>query len=102
MSSARCAEKGDGTKGGMLNMMEEHKEEEEEEEAIEWKPLMRPCTPSAEEYRKHALTHLPFRNWCPMCIQSKGPHNKHGTKGKRPEDRANVGIPIVAMDYAFM
>ena len=28
-------------------------------------------TPSPDEFTKHCLTHLPFRNWCPICVQSK-------------------------------
>ena len=32
------------------------------------KPLLKP---SAEEIRKHNLTHLPFRSWCPICVAAR-------------------------------
>ena len=28
-------------------------------------------TPSPAEYDKHCATHLPYRNWCPICVQAK-------------------------------
>ena len=37
------------------------------------------CMPCEEEVRVHNLTHLPFRDWCPYCVQGRGisaPHRK--------------------------
>ena len=28
-------------------------------------------TPSPEEHHRHCPTHLPYRNWCPICVQAK-------------------------------
>ena len=36
-----------------------------------------PVRPSAAEQQAHALTHLPSRSWCPICVQAKGIDDKH-------------------------
>eukprot|EP00973_Karenia_brevis_P015205 2077748-Karenia_brevis.AAC.1 len=41
--------------------------EEEEEDVHPMKAETTPKTPTAEEYRVHRLTHLPYRSWCPHC-----------------------------------
>jgi hypothetical protein len=33
--------------------------------------LATPAAPSAEEFRNHQLTHLPFASWCPHCVPGK-------------------------------
>ena len=43
-------------------------EEKEPEEAIAGERRRLEPLPSAEEQRKHRLTHLPFRSWCPHCV----------------------------------
>ena len=35
-----------------------------------------PVLPSAAEQQAHALTHLPSRSWCPICVQAKGIDDK--------------------------
>ena len=37
--------------------------------SVQPKQLPVPCTPSEMEVRTHNLTHLPFRAWCPHCVQ---------------------------------
>ena len=34
--------------------------------------LLDPKLPTQAEVDKHNLTHLPFRNWCPLCVQGRG------------------------------
>ena len=57
------------------------------------------CAPSPEEYNRHCATHLPFRNWCPICVQAKrrSPAHKHSAS-----DKANKQVPVIAMEYMYM
>jgi hypothetical protein len=56
-------------------------------------------SPSADEYDKHCATHLPYRNWCPICVQAKKKNPPHRHNGK--EDM-HKHIPVISMDYMFM
>jgi hypothetical protein len=33
--------------------------------------LRSPVRPSAEDIATHNLNHLPYRNWCPVCVAAK-------------------------------
>ena len=57
------------------------------------KGLKVPGEPSASERAQHELTHLPFRDWCPHCVKSKG---RHGP-AKKQSDRQ----PVIQVDYCF-
>ena len=68
----------------------------EAEEAIMPKGFSKIYTPSKEEYERHCLTHLPYRNWCPICVQAKRNNPGHyRIVGPR-------GIPVFSMDYMFL
>ena len=56
-----------------------------------------PRLPSAEEVREHALTHLPYRAWCPHCVRWKGKSLEH--RRLRGEER---GMREVHVDYCFL
>jgi len=58
------------------------------------KELPIPDTPSEQEVRTHNLTHLPFRSWCPHCIQGKGKASQHRTLSERS--------PVIQVDYGFL
>ena len=54
--------------------------------------------PTADEILAHDATHVPFRSWCPHCVQAAGkatPHNR----AVRDEDNA---VPGLHVDYWFM
>ena len=36
------------------------------------KTLNSPFRPSAEAIAQHYTNHLPYRNWCPVCVKAKG------------------------------
>ena len=36
------------------------------------KKLIDPRLPTQREVEDHCLTHLPYRNWCPICVKAKG------------------------------
>ena len=54
--------------------------------------------PSREEIRRHCVTHMPFRNWCPICVAARGrdlPHRSTDAERSR-------GLPEIHFDYCFM
>ncbi len=61
------------------------------------KTLRSPMKPTAEAVEAHYATHLPYRNWCPVCVRAKGVEDPHQRgRDKEVEDNA---LPIVSMDY---
>ena len=34
-------------------------------------------TPTAEEVEEHNATHIPFKHWCPACVEGKKPNPPH-------------------------
>ena len=68
----------------------------ESEEAIAPRGFARIYTPTKDEYDRHCLTHLPYRNWCPICVQAKRKNPGHY---KSKNDR---GIPVFSIDYMFL
>ena len=36
-----------------------------------------PRLPTEKEVEKHCLTHLPYRNWCSVCVAAKGKDLDH-------------------------
>ena len=49
-----------------------------------------------DEVDKHNLTHLPYRNWCPICVRAKGKDADH----RRVVDGTRC-LPEYSFDYAF-
>ena len=70
---------------------------QEPEEIQPRKDLKAPDMPSKAEVAQHrANGHLPYRNWCPDCIEAFGrewPHSAH-TMGRL--------IPLISCDYLFV
>ena len=69
------------------------------EEADVPKVPARVYTPSADEYNRHCATHLPYRNWCPICVRAK--RKNPGHRRIDPEHR-HRHIPVISMDYMYM
>ena len=58
-----------------------------------------PCQPSAKDVEEHdAAGHVPFRSWCPVCINASAIEAPH-TRAKSEKDHA---YPSFSSDYAFM
>ena len=55
-----------------------------------------PCRPSQAEVDKHNETHIPFRNWCEICIQGRAENYPH--KKAEKEERE---VPSVHMDICY-
>ena len=58
------------------------------------KGVKSPGEPTELEVMEHNLTHLPFRSWCRICVQSKSKQNPSRTLKSRQ--------PILHMDYSFI
>ena len=58
------------------------------------KKLVDPLLPSPDEVERHRL-HLSYRNWCPVCVQSRGKESGHYESSR---DRK---IPEYCFDYFF-
>ena len=71
----------------------------EVEEANVPKVLARIYTPSPEEYNRHCATRLPYRNWCPICVQAKKRNPAHQRK---KDENKYKHIPVISMDYMFL
>ena len=56
--------------------------------------LRAPPAPTEQEREEHNLTHLPFRSWCPVCVQAKS-RQDHSKKLRMKQ-------PVLQCDYSFM
>ena len=54
-----------------------------------------PHSPTQDEKEKHNVTHLPYRNWCPICVQAKGKEDDH----RKAKKDAEEGVEAIVMDY---
>ena len=52
-------------------------ESEDEEKSDEVKKLVGPRKPRKEEVDAHDLSHLPYRNWCQICVRARGKELHH-------------------------
>ena len=59
---------------------------------------MDPKLPTQEKVEEHYLRgHVPYRNWCPVCIQAKGRDMDHQTDSGKERK-----LPEYAWDYCFL
>ena len=55
-----------------------------------------PGCPTAEELERHNMTHMPYRAWCPICVEAKGKEDPHRLNR---EGKGKGEIPTIGMDY---
>ena len=67
------------------------------EEARAARPARDPGAPTAAMIAAHAATHLPYRSWCPDCVQGRRDNVVHRTVGADA-----LEVPEVCFDYAFV
>ena len=67
----------------------------EAEDAVIPRGFAKTKTPTKEENDRHCLTHLPYRSWCPICIQAKKKNIAHK---KTKSDR---GVPVFSISDMF-
>ena len=56
-------------------------------------------TPSPDEYNRHCATHIPYRNWCPICVQAKKRNPAHPSR--KTNDKHKY-VPVISMDYMYL
>ena len=71
---------------------------DEEEQAEVPQRLATPHTPTRSEWLDHCATHVPYRAWCPHCVEGRG--RELGHFACQPAEGRNV--PTVSFDYAFI
>ena len=80
--------------------MEEAAEQGAEDEGaygeVEMRPLRTPIAPSATDFEIHCRTHIPFRDWCPICVAARGTEDPHRT---RDSGYVRPGLPTICLDY---
>ncbi len=54
-----------------------------------------PHQPTREEWDQHAITHTPYRAWCPHCLKSRAREDKHVVQTEVRQSN------IVSLDYGF-
>ena len=77
---------------------EEKREEAQEPGRVQARGRADPGQPTAEERRKHNITHLPYRSWCADCVAGRGRGFAHTSHQVLGED----ALPTVGMDYHYM
>ena len=75
-------------------------EEERAEDAVVPRPAPSPCAPSRAEREAHEATNLPYRSWCPVCVQGRAGNPPH--RRLPPPGEGERRLPEVHIDYAFL
>ena len=53
-----------------------------------------PKQPSPQKVQEHNSTHLPYRSWCPICVQGRGKSAPHQKQTSRK--------PSIQIDFAYL
>ena len=81
------------------------KKSEESEDGIECEPCGEGVSariakleslPSKEEVETHNASHVPYRSWCPHCVNGKGKAGFH-----MKQDASQHTVPTISMDYFY-
>ena len=67
--------------------------DDEREEVQAPKAVAEVYLPSQLEIDEHNLVHLPFRAWCPHCVQGKAVAGAH-----RRRVQEEKSVPVISMD----
>ena len=54
--------------------------------------------PSQQEWDDHQRTHIPFRKWCPYCVEGKCVSGAHRRTFKTDEELEQE-VPVISIDY---
>ena len=60
------------------------------------KGLIDPRKPTAEDVERHNMHHMPYRNWCLVCVQARGRDADH-----RKEVNKERGLSEYCFDYCL-
>ena len=65
--------------------------------ALAARPLPTPKQPTPAQIAQHNLTHLPYADWCWICVSCRRPNDHH--RARLAQDRLQ---PLLVADYAFV
>ena len=81
--------------GEVLEDLGAQPEEEEQEDNL--RKLVDPKLPTQEKVDEHYLRgHVPYRNWCPVCIRARGRDMDH-----QQDSGKERKLPEYSWDYCF-
>ena len=69
-------------------------DDEDNQQAIKARATSLRKQPTEQEIMEHNLTHMPYRSWCPICVQGHGRSDAHPQKSS--------SRPIIQIDFAFL
>ena len=84
------------TEEGVLQLEEEVERKGAVDDKRAMKKLADPRRPTEAEVKEHELAHIPYRNWCPICVRCKGKDLDH-----RKAVEGEKGVSEYAFDYCF-
>ena len=64
------------------------------QEARRARGIPQPTQPTKQEMAEHALTHMPYRSWCPICVKAKGKQDAY------KQQQSNQ--PVIQIDFAYL
>ena len=67
------------------------------EEIQAQRKLQSPYLPTLSELQQHRITHLPFRAWCPECVEAFAGEMAHRRSSHERRD-----FPLISVDYFFL
>ena len=69
----------------------------EPEEVRQQRVPTTPYLPTLSELQKHRISHIPYRSWCPDCVEAFARENAH-----RATDPTLRDFPLISVDYFFL
>ena len=72
-----------------------------EEEGTVPRGLRKPHLVNKKERDEHERTHLPYRDWCDVCVRTRGLKAAHRQRSQGEKEEHGL-VPRLAMDYFFM
>ncbi len=64
------------------------------QEASKARGRPQPTQPTKQEMEEHALTHMPYRSWRPVCVEAKGKQDAY----KQQQSKQ----PVIQIDFAYL
>ena len=74
--------------------LDNSEDEHRPQQALRAKGVQAPQQPTPQERAEHELTHLPYRSWYTICVQSKGRQDHHKAQQSRH--------PVIQCDFAYI
>ena len=102
-SSSSAGAVGSEGEGGTRDLppvpvLEEEEEDDGRGEVRKPRPGRIPRNPTQQEIEEHLPLHIPYRDWCAICVKAAGIHDPHRAHKDTSEERLGT---TVSLDYCF-